>query len=308
MKKRWITLLLLGAMVGVGVFYGYDLFRNLNFASGLFTVGVVWYRYALMLAVVLLAFVGVTTVGPYAVGVMRLRHPALAGLFLICGLYGLLLGVYSIVAALQPLQPLALILAFLVVIFGVWMLLAAKQLARQKKPTPTKGAFLGMMGALPLCLLAGARAMSNPATLHRPLPLINVLSALVAMLWMGTMLHAMYIATVRRRAKVLYVMGMETFFLCTCLGGAQLAVTIMRGQFAGLETLQSVLLFLLGLVAAGLSLALSTGASEAERLNERPGEDNSFEAGYAERENDFYNTQSEEADEDRRLYRAQPKE
>lgn len=264
MKRKGLTIFLIVLMVGGGIWYGYDLYSNFDFASGLFKSGVVWYRYALMLAIALLAVAGVVGVGPYAVGVMRLRHPVLATFFLACGIYGFLMGSYGIVLSVQPLQPLQLVFACFVFVFGVWMVLAAKQLAWQKKPTPTKGAFFGMMAALPLCLLAGGRAMSNPATLHRPLPLINVMSALVAMLWMGTLLHAMYVATVRRRAKVLYVLGLQMFFTGTCLNGAQIIVLLLNGRFSGWEAMQSLLLMLLGLVAGGFSLALVSGEPKAE--------------------------------------------
>lgn len=273
MKRKAFTLAVMAFMIFVGVIYWYDLSSFINPVTGFADRFPLWPRYLLAIVAAGLAVVGLRGVSPYAIGLLRIRNIKLALLFGLAGIAGIVYGEHSAVesiilyigvknnttvAQLQGVEIYyQIILGLSYIWYGVWMILAAKQLAEQTKPSPTKSAVGGMLAALPFCLQTVYRAIVNPNSIYRLANLINILAALFTMLWFGMLLRALYIALVQRRVRWMYFFGLITFLLSTCLQGTQYIYQLVTQGFSWGVFLQAFNVIMVGLVTGGASLEIA---------------------------------------------------
>ena len=264
MKRILPTILILLVMVLLGAMHWVDLSYNTSLATGFLLQGSVWARYAVLLLPLCMALLGLRTVGPRAISVLRVRHRALAGLFSVAALAGAVCGVATVVSSLLHFSVFRLLMGVLFVWYGVWMFLVALQLFVQSAPTPTKSALPGVLAALPFCVLTIYRVMIKPASLYRIEPLIACFAALLAMLWLAMLLRALYVALPQQRVRGMYFLGVFTFLFTTCL---ELPTTVYNTLFRlgePLALLESINMGLLGLCAGCVSVAIAAQSDAPE--------------------------------------------
>lgn len=271
MKRKLCALLSLTAMVLIGAMHWVDLSYYTNMTTGFVERGEAWMRYLVFLVPLAMGLLGIRLVGARAIGVLRLRHNALGVLVLVAGVagfaYGTTLLVYTATGSKSSLALYYLILGLLLVWYGVWMVLAAFQLFLQRRPSPTRSAIAGILAALPFCQIAVFRVLANPSSMFRVDQLVRSLSALVAMLWLSMLLRAFYIALTRRRVRWMYLFGLFTFLLTTCLELPQtIHMLLFRPEAATPFMLfEALVLALLGLVAGVVSV-LIVGQDEHKKI------------------------------------------
>lgn len=289
MKAKAYTLFVLFIMLLAGAAYWADLSLFINPATGFVQQGPLWLRYVALVAVLALAVVGLRRVGPRAIGALRLKQGKLSVLFVLAGAASLAYGIASIVftvpAFVENVQALglrdtqtmgnvfSLLLGGLFAWYGVWMWLAARQLRTQKSPSPTTSALPGILAVLPFCLQTVYRVLINPSSIYRIANVVHILTALFSMLWLSMLLRAFYIALVRKRARRMYLLGLVTFLFATCLDFTQTLHGLLNTGWQLLPFLEGVNGGLLGLVAAGVSVAIvgqNSAKEEEMRLPAKP--------------------------------------
>lgn len=244
-------MVLLSAMHWIDISY----FTDPN--TGFVTLGTVWGRYLVLIVPVAMGLAGMRTVGPRAVGVLRLRSPGLAVLFVLATVVGIAYGGTLIYYGVRTEEWFDTVMGALFLWYGGWMFCGALQLFVQYAPSPTRSAVWGIFAALPYCLLTIQRVLIKPTSLHRVAPFVRVMAALCAMLWFGMLLRAFYIALTRRRVRWMYLFGILTFLFCTCLDFPQTLHAMMRGTSTPLEMMSAVNTGVFGLVAGCVSVAIA---------------------------------------------------
>lgn len=268
MKRKLPTILILLVMVLIGAMNWIDISYYRDIATGFVTAGTVWMRYLVLLLPLVMALLGLRMVGPRAIAVLRVKNPALGVLFAAAAVCGGLYGVVSVIWGLSPLSVFRLVLGVLFVVYAVWMFFCAAQFFTQSAPSPTTGAFMGIVAALPFCLLAVYRVMINPTSLYRVAPLVMALGAIFSMLWLGMLLRSFYIALPQRRVRWMYFFGVFAFLFTLCLELPQAVHTAAFRVFDLAALMESVAMAALGLAAGGVSVSI---AGQAEKpLPEEP--------------------------------------
>lgn len=262
MKRKLPTILILLVMVLIGAMNWVDTSYYTDLTTGFVTRGTVWMRYLILILPLAMALLGLRTVGPRSVAVLRMRNPALGVLFGVCTVTGALYGVVSVLGSLGPFAPFRLVMGILFIVYAIWMALCAIQMFTQHTPSPTSSAALGIFAALPFCVLAVYRVMVNPTSLYRISPLVLAITAIFAMLWMGMLLRSLYIALTQRRVRWMYFAGVFTFLFATCL---ELPLAIHTAAFRSFDLvslLESVAVGALGLVAGCVSVSIAGQAEQ----------------------------------------------
>lgn len=265
MKRKLPTILILLVMVLVGAMYWVDLSYYTDPKTGFIVRGTVWMRFIILLLPIFMSMLGLRTVGPKAISVLRVRNKGLVVLFTLAGLMGLGYGVIMVLTSFVPLAPYSIIMGGLYVWYGIWMALAALQLLVQFAPSPTNSALLGVLAALPFCATTVYRIMVEPSSLYRIGPVVKAFSALCAMLWFGMLLRSLYIALPRKRVRWMYLFGVLTFLFATCLELPLAVFTYRNSGLATMQLLEAVTMGLFGIVAGCVSVSIA-GQSEAPQL------------------------------------------
>lgn len=263
MKSKLPTILILVVMALIGAMYWVDLAYYTDADTGFITRGPVWVRFLVLLLPLVMAILGLRTVGPRGLSVLRTRNPVLGGLFALAAVLGAVYGVARLVAGAMGLDAFGMVLGAFCLWYGVWMFLAAMQLWTQSGPSPTKSALWGVLAALTFCFITVYRILVRPSSLHRVAPLVLAFSALFAMLWFAMLLRSLYIALPRGRLRWMYLLGAFTFLLCACLELPLAVYNLMFDSGTVLELLEALCLAGLGLAAGGVSVAIA-GKSGAQ--------------------------------------------
>ncbi len=257
MKHKLPTILILLVMVLVGAMYWVDLTYYTDPVSGFIVRGAVWARYAVAALPLIMCLMGLRTVGPRAISVMRVQNPVLGGAMVLAALLGILYGVFQALSGIAQRGAYGIVVGLLMVWYGVWMFLAALQLFMQSTPSPTRSAVWGVLAALPFAGITVYRIVMNPSSLYRIAPVVRAFSALFAMLWVGLLLRALYIALPRRRVRWMYLTGVFSFLFSTCLEFPLAIHMQLVGHATEIELLQSLAMASLGLVAGCVSVAIA---------------------------------------------------
>lgn len=279
MNNKLPTLLIMTVMVLIGVTYWIDLNYYTDQVTGFVTRGMVWTRYAVLLIPLMMSLLGLKTVGPLAISVMRVKNRNLAKLFIVAAVVGAVYGITLTLTSLSPLLDGKLttlydfILGLLLIWYGVWMFLVALQLFNQRRPSPTNSSVWGILAALPYAGITVQRILIRPSSLHRVGVVASCIGALLLMLWFGFLLRSLYIALPRRRVRLTYITGVFAFLFATCL---ELPYSVYIVAFKGAQTIQlleSLNMAAFGLVAGGVSVAIAgqSGMETAPVQEERAG-------------------------------------
>lgn len=272
MKRIYCTGALIFSLL-LGAARAADLLLNTDAETGFLHSGSILPRYLLMLACVLLILLAghsvplgqPTGLRPVDAAWMRGGNFLLIPLSFFCELYGFLFllnhlfGVSNQTASgrhamdnmhLYHLQQFADGLrAALFVIFGVWcMLLYFENLIRI--PYAEWMPVLGVLSSAVLYLHTTMRFVERPSSLYRTIPVVDILSALSALLFVTALLRALYLPASLQAARALCRSGLLAFFFCTCLVLPQTVWTYAKGA----ESLVSLVL------AAGLGYVGLIGA------------------------------------------------
>ncbi len=270
MKRILPTVLILVVMVLVGVMYWIDLYYYTSPVTGFITRGELWYRYVVLVLPMLMCLLGLRTVGPRAISVLRVRNRFLAGVFFAGAGVSLIYGVANVSFSVSDFSMYGIIFGLLTVWYGVWMFFAAMQLMNQNTPSPTQSALFGMLAALPFAFTTVNRILINPSSIYRVGPLVRVFAGLFAMMWFGMLLRSFYIALPRRRVRWMYFIGVFTFLFATCLEVPQMMYTLLLSNTATtLQVLESVHMAVVGVVAGSISVAIA-GQSDGGMAKLKP--------------------------------------
>ncbi len=264
MRRKLPTLLILMVMVLVGAAFWVDLSYYTDPSTDLITRGEVWWRHLVLILPVGMALLGLRTVGPRAISVMRVKNKPLGWLFAAAALVSVSWGGTHIVFSLNPPDAFQILLGIFTIWYGVWMFLTSIQLMGQSSPSPTKSAVSGVMAAVPFAMITIYRILVSPSSLYRVGPLVRAFAGLFAMLWFGLLLRALYIALPRRRVKWTYFMGVLTFLFTTCLELPLIVHALLFSDAGLLDLFESLNMAIFGLVAAGVSVAI------ADKSDSRP--------------------------------------
>lgn len=277
MKNKGYTVFVLLVMLLIGGAYWIDCSLFTNPETGFVEKGGLWVRYVVLAVPLLLAVLGVRRVKPYAMAVLRVKSRPMGVLFAAAGIAGFAHGVagtafgipdflvtLNMGADVEQAQKNALLLAagylliqgLLFVWYGIWMLLVSRQMLRQDKPSPTAGAFPGVLAALPFCLQTIYRVMINPSSVYRLSNVVHALVALFSMLWLALLLRALYIALVRQRVRWMYLFGLVTF-LFSVLEVVQTVHRLLQNGFDLAALLEAVCVGLLGLLTGSVSVIIA---------------------------------------------------
>lgn len=263
MKRKLPTILILLVMVLVGAMYWVDLSYYTDPATGFILRGSVWARYAVVVLPLAMCVMGLRTVGPRAISVMRVKSAGLGGVMIAAAVVGVLYGIFQFFTGLNTGGIYGMVLGLLSAWYGVWMFLAAMQMFTQTAPSPTKSAIWGVLAGLPFAAITVYRILIRPSSLYRVAPVVRAFSALFAMLWFGLFLRALYIALPRRRVRWMYLAGVFTFLFSTCLELPLAFNTLAAGHTTGMDLFQSLVMATFGLVAGCISVAIA-GQSGAD--------------------------------------------
>lgn len=286
MKQKLPTMLILMVMVLVGAMYWVDLSYYTDPVTGFITRGEVWFRYAILALPVLMCLLGLRTIGPKAISVLRVQNRQLGVLFAIAAVVGIAWGGTRIVFSLNPVNVFNVILGLVNIWYGVWMFMVCIQMFTQSGPAPTKSATWGLMAAMPFAMTTIQRILVSPSSIYRVGPLLRAVAGLLAMLWVGMLLRSFYIALPRRRVRWLYLFGVLTFLFGTCL---EFPLALHSNIFGttgqgNLELFESLNMGMVGLVAGAVSVAIAGRAEPAKKDKARkkgkpgaPEEDNAAE-------------------------------
>lgn len=263
MKRKLPTILILLVMVLVGAMYWIDLSYYTDQATGFIIRGSVWTRYVVILLPMAMCVMGLRTVSPRAISVMRVKSAGLGGVMTAAAVIGLLYGIFQFLTGLNTGSIYGIVLGLLMAWYGVWMFMAAMQMFTQTSPSPTKSAVWGVLAGLPFAGITVYRILIRPSSLYRVAPVVRAFSALLAMLWFGLFLRALYIALPRRRVRWMYLAGVFTFLFSTCLELPLAFHTLAAGHTTGMDLFQSLAMAAFGLVAGCISVGIA-GQSGAE--------------------------------------------
>ena len=272
MKRRIPTLLILFVMMLIGVAYWIDIAYYTDLRTGFSPYGTVWMRYGVVAIPILMSLLGLFTVGPRSLAVLRVRSKPLTLLFTLAGLSGITWGVLQFISLFRLFNAYTCLLSFFTVWYGLWMLSAARQFYKQANPSPTRSALWGIGATLPFVIITVYRILIKPGGLYRTAPVVQAFSSLLSLLWFGFLLRALYIALPRRRVRWVYFMGVLTFLFATCL---ELPLVVYAFVFGGSPTaalFESLNIALFGLAAGGISVAIS-GQSDAPPKQSTPQDD-----------------------------------
>ncbi|MDL2327135.1 hypothetical protein LJC64_00525 [Ruminococcaceae bacterium OttesenSCG-928-A11] len=273
MRQKLPTLLILMVMVLVGAMYWVDLSYYTDPVTGFIERGEVWMRYAVVAFPVLMCLLGLRTIGPKAISVLRVQNRALGVLFAAAAVVGVSWGGTRIVFSLNPVNTFNIVLGFVNIWYGVWMFMVCLQMFSQTHPAPTKSATWGVVAAMPFAMTTIQRILVSPSSIYRVGPLVRSITGLLAMLWVGLLLRSFYIALPRRRVRWLYLVGVLTFLFGTCLEfplALHSNIFHTTGQ-GNLELFESLNMGMLGLVAGAVSLSIA-GRTEV-KPKKKKGED-----------------------------------
>lgn len=257
MKQKLPTILILLVMVLVGAMYWVDLSYYTDPATGFILRGSVWARYAVLSVPLLMCILGLRTVGPRAISVMRVKSAGIGAAMILASLIGILYGIFLMMGSWQMASVFHKTIGVFTIWYGIWMFMAALQMLTQHAPSPTKNAFWGAISGLPFVAITVYRILIKPSSLYRVAPLVKAFSALFAMLWIGLLLRALYIALPRRRVRWMYLGGVFTFLFSTCLELPLSVYMFALGSTSGMDLFQSIFLAAFGIVAGCVSVAIA---------------------------------------------------
>lgn len=133
------------------------------------------------------------------------------------------------------------ICAALFAVFGLWCLLLA--LGDLRPAACSKRMFgLGIVGSMAFYADTILQFLQRPSSLYRILPVVEILSALSALLFVAALLRALYLPASPFAARSLCRGGLLAFFCCTCLALPQAVWQYAVGvEQAGVLLLAAVL-------------------------------------------------------------------
>lgn len=218
-------------------------------ATGLCTVGSVWWRYGgLALACGLALWAGQKLPGPPE-GLWG-RHPAAAGLSRAAGEAFLLAGA----ARALTLGPgaAALLRAALEALCGVWLFALGRSWSKEGA-RPTRSMGWAVAGSALFYWTVLERFMKNSSSWHRAAPTAEIWRQLAALVFLAALARALYLPGAAR-ASAVGRSGLLAFCLCLCWGLPRLLAAGPGILAAGAEVFFELGVCLLGLLGGGAAL------------------------------------------------------
>lgn len=272
MKRKLPTILVLLVAVLLGTMYWVDICYYTDPRTGFVLTGTVWMRYIFLILPLIMGILGLRTVGPRAIAVLRIKNTGLAVLFILAAVTGALFGAARLIGLISEFNAYHIVLGVLVLVYAVWMFLCALQMVVQQSAAPTVNTLPGVLATLPFCVMAVYRVMVNPSSLYRLAPIVSALAAILAMLWLAMLLRSFYIALTRARARWMYLFGVFTFLFATCLEFPQTLYKFLFGGGTLTSLLEGICVAALGLVAGCVSVAISAQSDEVRGTGPPPDE------------------------------------
>ena len=213
-KGYWACSVLLSILLGI--VWLADLFLWHDLQTGFITKGDIWVRYLLFMV----PLFPIVSFSPPAKGefrtlygeknkAIRLFLNLCAGIFVLCGLYGLVQNALASKIANA-------VLGVLCVLMGVW-LYRFKVCLSEKIETPTKTVF----GGFGLCLyfygVLTVRFLGKPSSLHRLIPTVHTLSGVAAIGFVFVLILGSYLPGEKLKGRKVYIWGQLCFLFGLCL-------------------------------------------------------------------------------------------
>ena len=231
MKFLMLLSILLSVLVGIA--RGVDLAVATNAATGLCTVGSVWWRYAALGIAVLAAVL----IGRHCAGKAEnlCRRRPLAGVLAFAAAVCLLAG--GAAQALLTVNGLAdMVRVVLQVLCAVWLSsLCRRWLTAGRWQTPAGGLPLAVAGSVLFYWNVLMRFMENSSSWHRVGPTAAVWQMLAALLFLAALARALYLPE-PGNGKALCASGLAAFALCLCWQLPQTVQLAVQGSASELLT------------------------------------------------------------------------
>lgn len=250
--KRFAAVLLTALGVLTGLARWIDLVNFTDPVTEFVTVGSVWLRYALVLALVLVAALASLLAGrgPASGGTRPAVQTAL--LFGCCAAFAALAAGQLLAAGLTGL-PMTLLC-----LLAAWWL-ACLGLAGRQGECPAGGAFGGIAGTVWFYALTLQRFAQNSSSYYRVGPVFRLLAALLALVFAAALMRAAVRPGQLRRRKLAFS-GLACFYTCSCVQLPQAVYGWMTGSFTAADLAQDAALALLGLLGAAVAAQQIAGA------------------------------------------------
>ncbi|WP_367926274.1 hypothetical protein [uncultured Ruthenibacterium sp.] len=266
--KKIFSVAALAVSAVLGVLYLLSLLWWTDPSTGFVTWGGTQTRYFAMLFPVLLAF----CVGRATSAKVRFRNAwrstkVLLPVSMASAVYGfmtifsVLFGAqtpsrsHHLTATLALLGDLAeLLLAVLFLLFSLWGILIF--LGGHQGQT-SASLYLGLAGSTAFFLHTVLCFLMQPASLYRIPPVVEILAALAALVFVSTYLKVYYLPEQQGSVRGVCRNGLLAFFFCTCLETPQAIWQFANGEGSLLNLLLGIVLGLVGLWGAMVSSKVS---------------------------------------------------
>ena len=241
--KRWVGFsLLLSVLLGAARWA--DLLLWTDSATGLCTVGSVWWRYGGLALASAFALLAGRKAGGSAEPLLC-RRPAAGVPALMAGVLFGLTGAQRLLLSVASAGVGALVRKVLELLCGGWLLCLGWFWLAGEKSRPTRKIGWAIAGSILFYWTVLERFMLNSSSWHRVGPTAAVWQQLTALLFLAALVRALYLPGQPKLGAVCGS-GLLAFCLCLCWGLPQAAVRWAAGELSG-----PALWFELGLCAVG---------------------------------------------------------
>lgn len=225
--KRIATFFLTLVCIAAGIVHTIDLATNTNLTTGFVEYGNIWVRYAVLATLLLFILLASFLAPKYSA--------SFGGASGTQGFVSILCGLCFAVAAgagfptLQAGFTLQALCSVLYLFTAVWFFaLGASRFAAQLE-APSANALFGVVGTLSLFFLCIERTATNPSNPTRISLILYGLSSVAALVFCSVQLKIAYVPG-GRDGEAIYLWGMASFFLCTCLSLPDAAYRFAQGS------------------------------------------------------------------------------
>lgn len=250
-KGYWVCSTLLCVAVGAG--WLFDLMRWHDVQTGFVTHSEIWVRY-LFCFIPLVLIVAFSPMATAEYKAMRSeKSTLLTGLCTVACVGFVLCGIYRVVQGVLAMSITDIVLGALCAIAGLWLYKWGVFLAGRAE-TPTGGVFGGFFMCLYFYATLLQRFLTRPSSLHRIIPVVQVMASMAIVCFIFMLLRGGYLPTEKIKGRGVFIWGQLVFLFAFCLTIPVMVLAVVKqGQpilnVLGLY-LPEVLMGLIGVVAS----------------------------------------------------------
>ncbi len=224
-KGYWVCSTLLSIAVGVGWFA--DLMMWHDVETGFVTRSEIWVRY-LFCIIPLVLIVAFSPMATAEYKAMRSeKQTFLTGLCTVTCVVFVLCGIGRVAQGVLGMSILDIVLGALCAIAGLWLYKLGVFFAGRAE-TPTGGVFGGFFMCLYFYATLMQRFLTKPSSLHRTIPVVQVMAAVAIVCFIFMLLRGGYLPTEKIKGRGVYIWGQLVFLFAFCLTVPVMVYTYLK--------------------------------------------------------------------------------